>query len=440
MDNMENIENVESVQNVQSTENVQKNPSGIGKLILIIVLCAVLLASLTIAVLAGMGILFSESEPEATVPPTTEEPVAETTEPLNLKSYTVDDETALAAAGNLVSNVGDYELTNSKLQVIYRMGIYDFISANSYWLAYMNVDFSKPLDQQLYAAQTNQSWQEVLLDYSMKTWHQYAALNMAAKEAGFELDETGQKYLADLDQNITDMVKDSGYDDLQKLLAEQVGAGVTAEDYKEYFVVSYTAMRYIEHLEKELDLSEEVLSKYFDENPDNFNGITKDSGNVVDVRHILIKPQGGTEGEDGTVTYSEEEWETCRQTAQDILDQWKAGEATEDSFAALAKEKTEDGGSVENGGLYTEVTEGMMVPEFNDWIFDETRAYADTDLVKTTYGYHIMYFVKAQPAWLAEAKYAYLADAATKAITEATDKWQMEIDYDAICISQASIG
>ena len=34
-----------------------------------------------------------------------------------------------------------------------------------------------------------------------------------------------------------------------------------------------------------------------------------------------------------------------------------------------------------------------MVSEFNDWIFDPARKAGDTDIVKTTYGYHIMYFV-----------------------------------------------
>ena len=34
-----------------------------------------------------------------------------------------------------------------------------------------------------------------------------------------------------------------------------------------------------------------------------------------------------------------------------------------------------------------------MVQEFNDWCFDAARKPGDTAVVKTTYGYHIMYFV-----------------------------------------------
>ena len=34
-----------------------------------------------------------------------------------------------------------------------------------------------------------------------------------------------------------------------------------------------------------------------------------------------------------------------------------------------------------------------MVAEFDAWIFDANRKYGDYGLVKTTYGYHLMFFV-----------------------------------------------
>ena len=34
-----------------------------------------------------------------------------------------------------------------------------------------------------------------------------------------------------------------------------------------------------------------------------------------------------------------------------------------------------------------------MVTEMNDWIFDPARKSGDTSIVKTTYGYHIVYFI-----------------------------------------------
>lgn len=114
---------------------------------------------------------------------------------------------------------------------------------------------------------------------------------------------------------------------------------------------------------------------------------------LVNVRHILVAFEGGTKDEaTGTTTYSDEEKAAAKSAAEEILAQWKSGDATEDSFAALANEKSDDGDGT-TGGLYEDVYPGQMVTNFNDWCFDSSRKSGDTDIVETEYGYHVMYFV-----------------------------------------------
>lgn len=118
----------------------------------------------------------------------------------------------------------------------------------------------------------------------------------------------------------------------------------------------------------------------------------------INVRHILIKPEtselsSDDEGYEADVEAKDAE---AKQKAEDLLAQWQAGEATEDSFAELAKENSADSNAAE-GGLYEDITRGSMVTEFNDWCFDPARQPGDTGIVKTTYGYHIMYFVGTAP-------------------------------------------
>ena len=117
---------------------------------------------------------------------------------------------------------------------------------------------------------------------------------------------------------------------------------------------------------------------------------------MVNVRHILIQP---THAEDEAAdahadgeAYSAEELTAAKKSAEDVLNQWKSGEATEDSFAALANEYSADGDGT-TGGLYENVYPGQMVASFNDWCFDSSRKPGDTDIVETTYGFHVMYFV-----------------------------------------------
>ena len=107
----------------------------------------------------------------------------------------------------------------------------------------------------------------------------------------------------------------------------------------------------------------------------------RDESRTVNVRHILL---------------TSDEWgsaEKAKAQAEKLLEQWKSGDMTKESFALLALAYSADAGSYYNGGLYENVTEGRMVASFNDWCFDESRQPGDTEIVETTYGYHVMYFV-----------------------------------------------
>ena len=79
------------------------------------------------------------------------------------------------------------------------------------------------------------------------------------------------------------------------------------------------------------------------------------------------------------------------------MSEWKNGEATEESFAELARQHSEDTGSAENGGLYDRVVRNTYVQEFEDFAFDESRKSGDTGIVygeSSSYaGYHVMYYV-----------------------------------------------
>ncbi len=124
-----------------------------------------------------------------------------------------------------------------------------------------------------------------------------------------------------------------------------------------------------------------------------------------DVRHILVQfPEKNT---DGTATSTKDKngntkkniteatKKATKEKAQAILDEYLKN-PTEDNFAKLAKEKTEDPGSKDKGGLYEGVmNDGKYVKPFTDWSIADGRKTGDTGIVETDYGYHIMYFVKA---------------------------------------------
>lgn len=130
-----------------------------------------------------------------------------------------------------------------------------------------------------------------------------------------------------------------------------------------------------------------------------FHECGRNDYSTVNVRHILIKVDSSSL-DTNSETYEADLAalkETKKAEADKILQEWKDGAATEESFAELADKYSEDGAE---GGLYKQVYHNQMVAGFNDWIFDDARQSGDTDIVETTYGYHVMYFVSADmPYW-----------------------------------------
>ncbi len=137
---------------------------------------------------------------------------------------------------------------------------------------------------------------------------------------------------------------------------------------------------------------------------------------TVNVRHILFM-----------------ETEDNMAAAEDALAEWESGDATEESFAALAEQYSEDGGSNTNGGLYEGVYPGQMVQTFNDWCFDESRKPGDTGIVETEYGVHIMYFSSdSGPMWKAQISSTLAQQAYNEWFTEQVALYPITFNTDAL--------
>ncbi len=113
---------------------------------------------------------------------------------------------------------------------------------------------------------------------------------------------------------------------------------------------------------------------------------------TVSMRHILLYVTD--ENEDGE--YSEDEIAKTKTAIESVYEQWKSGGATEDSFAELANEYSNDGGSNTAGGLYENVYNGRMVESVNDFLFNPDVKPGDTAIVfndGSYTGWHLLYFV-----------------------------------------------
>ena len=112
------------------------------------------------------------------------------------------------------------------------------------------------------------------------------------------------------------------------------------------------------------------------------------TGDVVNIRHILVQPDD---------TEAEATSEEAKEKAQELLDEYLAGDQTEEAFADLAEANSLDSTALE-GGLVENVypaSSDLGDRALNDWCFDPDRKPGDTGIVLASDGYHVMYFVGA---------------------------------------------
>ena len=355
-------------------------------------------------------------------------------------TYTVTDEEALANKDTVVAVMDGKELTNGQLQVYYWMEVQGFLNSYGSYAAYFGLDYTKPLDTQISMESEDMTWQHYFLQCALNNWHQVQAMALEAENAGLEMSRENRETLEGLKTAMEENAASYGMT-LEDLLRYNIGPGAGFDEFSRYEENYFSGIPYYDAETAKLVPTQEELEEYFAAHEDEYaqSGITKDAL-AVDVRHILVGVDGGTTDADGVTTYSDEEWASCQQEAQGILDAWLAGEMTEESFAALANQKSQDGGSNTNGGLYQGVYEGQMVQTFNDWCFDAGRKTGDYGLVKSPYGYHVMYFVGSQPRWESYARQDWVGEHTNQLLADTMESHPIEVFYDKISLGYIQLG
>jgi len=133
-------------------------------------------------------------------------------------------------------------------------------------------------------------------------------------------------------------------------------------------------------------VTDQDLQAYYDQHRDEYRVPEQ-----VKVSHILIKTP--LPGPDGKV--DEKGVAEARAKAEDVLKQVKAG----GDFAKLAEKYSDDPGSGKSGGELGWIGRGRTVPEFEKAAFSLGKGQT-SDLVKSSYGFHIIRVEDKQDAHL----------------------------------------
>lgn len=155
------------------------------------------------------------------------------------------------------------------------------------------------------------------------------------------------------------------------------------------------------------------------------------------VRHILVAPESSSNSSSSTsekTEYTDEQWAAAKKKADSILAKFNKTDKSEYEFAKLAEQYSTDSASTSSGsndsfgGLYESVTLGQMVPDFEKWSIDDSRKYGDTGIVKSDYGYHIMFFINDCPEYQSKI----IAQIKSDRLSNMIDKAEVKVHENAI--------
>ena len=435
----------------EAAEEAEKPLTATPKKIALSVVAIVLLLAI-IAGLLMMGIKPSQEAPADTTVPAVlgTVPADGETGTVNEKgSYSISGEEAVNTSSEIVATMGDKTLTNSQLQVYYWNYVQTYLNSEKGYYAMMAgaVDFSQPLDTQVCAEDPTMTWQQFFLNGALENWKFMQALAIDAEAAGYVLSEQDQAALDATPAALEETAAQLGFATAEELIADRFGASATVADYMHFETLYYNSIPYYYEASSALTATDEEVEAFFAEHEQEYAslGLLR-TDRLVDVRHILIMPEGATNETIRTETFSEEAWAASDKKAQDIVKEYQDGEQTEERFAELANTYTQDGNDsnmdgVPDGGLYTGITKSTsFVPEFLAWCMDENRQVGDVEIVKTQFGYHIMFFSKGEELWPQYAKQDLLSEKSNSLIQNAVDRNESTVYYDKIKLAAANLG
>ena len=430
----------ETVEAPAVEEAPAKTGLGAGKIALLVTLAIAAIAVVIALVLGGK----EGKEPvETTAPAASGETVPMTIpadgnpDDVTCKgSYSADAEEIAAAAETVVATMGDSTLTNAELQVYYWMGVYDFLNQYGSYASMFGLDYTKPMDMQL-SIDGTLTWQQYFLDAALDTWTNYQAMSHEAQANNYQMDEEYVLYLEELPGDLETSAADMGYASTEEMIQRDMGPGATIEGYLDYLHTYYLGYLFYGESLEQIPVTDADVEAYFEAHAEEYKakGLEKSDERYVDVRHILISPESAA----GDGTYTEAEWAAAEKKANEVLNEWLTKNPDEDGFAVMAQVYSMDPGSASNGGLYEGVYVGQMVPEFENWCFDASRKTGDYGIVKTTYGYHIMYYVDSQLIWYQTAEQDLMVEKGNEFLQSILQKNPAQIDFSAIRIGSVDL-
>lgn len=437
---------------------------------------------LSLLMLTGCGAKPAEAPTETTEvtePVPTTPPNGNPEDATCLGSYTVSDAEIASAADSVVATIGDAKLTNRLLQIYYWLEVASYRQSD----AAVEPDYAQSLDTQVCPIDNSvATWQQYFLKLALHKWHTQQALSIMAEQDGIPDEDvyqpdlekhkeymtdkpaykyhnahydsyvpnsTHQTYLDAVPEMLKTLAADNGFADSKAQAVAIAGVGADSAALEQYAELANHAYMYFTEMRYHFEPTAEDVEAFYAENKDSLKDA--DTGEkTVDIRHILLIPNGAEIAADGTVTCSEDAWNACHSRALSVTDNWQEAvrktkyaqhalyDPAEARFSEAAKNNSADEGSRANGGLYSDIRKGQLTEALDSWCFYPARQHGDTEIIRSEAGYHIVFFSGSTESWYAAAETALIHQMELELAETARSKYPISVQYADIKLGQAA--
>lgn len=278
--------------------------------------------------------------------------------------------------------IGDHEINGVEMSYYYS----DLINTTynnwasqygdsmSLFVSLMGLDLAKPLSQQSYNDDT--TWADYFVDAALSTAQRDYLLSELAVAEGFTLTEASK---ASLDQTFESMPLYAslyGFSDVDQYLHATYGPGSSLESYREYAERSALAADYYNAYEQNLVIDDAAIRAYEADKFDEFSSFSY-ANYVISYSNFLT---GGTEDEEGNVTYTEEENEAARAAAKAAAEALPVCTTVEELNAAIAALPYNEGKDV-TCNVSNDIKYEYANTNIRSWLADSGRKVGDFTVV-----------------------------------------------------------
>ena len=280
--------------------------------------------------------------------------------------------------------VGETKVSAAELNHYYIDSVNNFLTQAGDMVSLFGLDTTKALDEQFYSEVDEKTWSDYFMDQATASAQNMYAVYNAAKAEGFTLSQESKDSIDATVENMKLYATMYGFGSADAYITAMYGEGCNEKTFRQYAEVQMIAQEFAAAKNESLTYDDAAIRA---KEAENFNAFSNFTYNYCYLAASKFY-EGGTENEDGTKTYSDEEMEAGRAAAEAAANSLMTATNIAELDAAYAaleiNAETENAKSTRRESYqYANVDTAIR-----EWVTAADRASGDIALIPSEYTSH----------------------------------------------------